>query len=175
MQKNRLSTKRMVLLALLVALNVILGRLSIQVVPQIRVSVFGFLPIALGGMLLGPVWGALTGLLGDVVSFLLFNHAYGPFFPGYTVTALLSGLWYGYALHGRTITWLRAVIAIVPVIILGEMGLNSLWTYVLYGDTLWALLPARLVTNAIECPVKILLLLGMSKVLARFPQSYLKL
>ena len=63
----------------------------------------------------------------------------------------------------------------VPVIIIGEMGLNSVWTYMLYSKTFWAKLPLRLLTNVIECPIKVALLMGMSKLLERFPKSYLKL
>ncbi|MBQ8619002.1 MAG: folate family ECF transporter S component [Clostridia bacterium] len=175
MQKNRISVKAMVLLGLMVALNVVLGRFSIQIVPQVRISVLGFIPIAMAAYLLGPVYGALTGALGDIVNFFFFTHVYGPYFPGYTVTALLSGAWYGFVLHGKKVTWTRAALCIVPVILLGEMGLNSVWTYVLYGDTLWANLPMRLITNLIECPLKIALLVGMTRLLDRFPKSYLKL
>lgn len=171
MKKTGFSTQKLVLLALLVALNVVLGRFSIQLVPEVRLSVLGFLPIALGGMLMGPGCGAMVGALGDVVNYLLFTHAYGGYFPGYTLTAALSGAWYGYVLHKHNITWGRAVFAIAPVILLGEMGLNSLWVYVLYSKTFWVKLPMRLITNLVECPVKILLLMGMNKLLARIPAA----
>ena len=176
MQKdNRISTQKLVLLGLMVALNVVLGRLSIQLSPEVRLSVVGFLPIALSAMLMGPVYGALTGAAGDVLNYVLFTHAYGAYFPGYTLTAVFTGLWYGYILYNRKLTWPRAVLAIAPVIVLGEMGLNSVWTYMLYSKTFWVKLPMRLVTNLIECPVKIALLMGMSKLYARIPKSYLKL
>lgn len=175
MQKNTISTKKLVLLALMVALNVVLGRLSIQFTPEIRVSVFGFLPIALAGMLMGPVYGALTGAAGDILNFLLFTHVFGPYFPGYTITALLSGLWYGYVLHDRKVNLVRAILCIVPVIVLGEMLLNSVWVYIMYNKTFWAKLPLRLLTNVVECPIKIALVLGMNKLVERFPKSYLKL
>lgn len=175
LRKNGITVKAIVLLGLMVALNVVLGRLSIQLTSEIRISVFGYIPIALAGMLMGPLYGALTGAAGDVVNYVLFTHAYGGYFPGYTLTALLSGLWYGCVLHGKKVTWLRAVLAILPVIVIGEMGLNSLWTYMLYKNTFWARLPLRLLVNVIECPIKIALLMGMSKLLDRFPKSYLKL
>lgn len=170
-EKNDLSTRQLVLLALLVALNVVLGRFSIQLAPEVRLSVLGFLPIALAGMLMGPGYGALIGAVGDVLNFALFTHVYGPYFPGYTLTAALSGAWYGYMLHKRDITWPRAVLAIVPVILLGEMGLNSLWVYIQYSKSFWANLPTRLLTNLAECPVKILLLMGMNKLLSRIPAN----
>lgn len=92
-------------------------------------SVFGFLPIALAAAAMGPAYGALTGAAGDVLNFALFTHAYGPYFPGYTLTAVLSGLCRWSVLHGKRLTWARAALAmIVPVIVIGEMGLNSLWT-----------------------------------------------
>lgn len=175
MQKKNVSVKSLVLLGLMVALNVVLGRLSIQFTPEVRISVLGFIPIAMAGMLMGPLYGGLVGAAGDVLNYVLFTHVYGGYFPGYTITALISGLWYGAVLHEKKVSWARAIVCIVPVIIIGEMGLNSVWTYMLYSKTFWAKLPLRLLTNAIECPIKIVLLMGMSKLLERFPKSYLKL
>ena len=176
MNKNRsLSTQKLVLLALMVALNVILGRLSIQLSPEARLSVFGFIPIALAASLMGPAYGALVGAAGDVLNVVLFTHVYGGYFPGYTLTAALSGAWYGLVLHKKPLSWPRAALAILPVIILGEMGLNSVWVYMMYSKSFWAKLPMRLLTNAIEAPVKIALLMGMGKTIARIPASKLHL
>ena len=172
---KNVDTRRLVLLALMVAMNVVLGRFSIQLVPEVRLSILGFLPIALAAHLMGPLYGALTGAAGDIVNYMLFTHVYGAYFPGYTLTAALSGLWYGIMLYRHKVTWTRAILTILPVIILGEMGLNSLWVYMMYSKTFWANLPMRLVTNAVECPLKILLLSGMTRMLERIPQSYLKM
>lgn len=174
-QGFRLSTRKLVFLALMVAMNVVLSRLSIQLSPEIRLSIVGFLPMAMAGMLLGPFYGGLTGALGDVMNFVLFTHVYGPYFPGYTLTALLSGLWYGRMLHNHPMTWLRAVFTILPVILLGEIGLNSVWVYIMYSKSFWAKLPMRLITNVIELPLKVLLLMGMERLMGRIPKSYLKL
>ncbi len=172
MQKNTLTTRKLVLLALMVALNVVLGRLSIQFTQEIRMSVFGFIPIALAGMLMGPLYGGLVGAAGDILNYLLFTHVYGPLFLGYTVVALLSGLWYGFVLHKKEIAWWRAVLCIVPVVLVGEMFLNSIWVYIMYSKTFWAKLPMRLLTNIIEMPIKIMLLMGLNKLLARFPKNF---
>ncbi len=172
MQKKTLTTRKLVLLALMVALNVVLGRTSIQFTPEIRVSVLGFLPIALAGYLMGPLYGGLVGAAGDVLNYVLFTHVYGPLFPGYTMVALLSGMWYGFVLHKKEVTWWRAVLCIVPVVLVGEMFLNSIWVYIMYSKTFWAKLPLRLLTNVVEMPIKILLLMGMNKLLERFPKNY---
>ncbi len=168
----KLNTHRLVLLGLMVALNVILGRFSIQITNEVRISVLGFLPIALAGLLMGPMYGALTGAAGDVVNYMLFTHVYGGYFPGYTLTALISGAWYGLVLHGRRVDLKWCIIAIVPVILLCEIGLNSCWVYMMYRNTFWANLPLRLVTNAIEAPIKVALLMFMNRLMARFPKHY---
>lgn len=177
MEKKRvyLSTKKLVFLGLMAALNVVLSRFSLQLSNEVRLSILGFLPMAMAGMLLGPAYGAMTGAIGDVLNFLLFTHVYGPYFPGYTITAALSGLWYGLMLHKKEINWLRAVLTILPVIVLGEMLLNSVWVYMMYAKTFWVKLPMRLVTNVIEFPLKTLLLMGMTRLVRRIPKSYLKL
>lgn len=122
--------------------------------------------------LMGPAYGAMAGALGDIVNYLLFTHAFGPYFPGYSITAALSGMWYGMVLFDKEITWNRAILAILPVIVIGEMGLNSVWVYILYSKTFRAKLPLRLLTNALEAPLKILLLTGMTRLLNRIPQSH---
>ena len=121
---------------------------------------------------MGSAYGAMAGALGDIVNYLLFTHAFGPYFPGYSITAALSGMWYGMVLFDKEITWKRAILAILPVIVIGEMGLNSVWVYILYSKTFWAKLPLRLLTNALEAPLKILLLTGMTRLLNRIPHSH---
>ena len=174
---THISTQRLVTLAMLVALSIVLGRFSIQFTPEIRLSIVGFLPIALAGALMGPMYGAMTGAMGDILNYLLFNHAAGAYFPGYTLTAMLSGWWYGVLLYRHPLeklSWKRIALCVIPISIVCEIGLNSLWTYLLYSKTFWAKLPLRVLTNAIECPLKMVLLMLMSRAVSRFPKSLLK-
>lgn len=41
----------------------------------------------------------------------------------------------------------------------------------MYSKTFWAKLPMRLVTNAIECPIKMALLMGMGQLPGRLPKT----
>lgn len=174
-RKKSISTKQLVFLGLMVAMNVVLGRFSIQLTNEVRLSILGFLPMALAGCLMGPVFGALTGVAGDILNYVLFTHVYGAYFPGYTLTAALSGMWYGMVLYKHPeISWKRAAAAIIPVILLGELLLNSIWVYMMYAKTFWANFPIRVLTNVIECPLKILLLMGMTKIVARVPKQLFK-
>ncbi|MBQ8537473.1 MAG: folate family ECF transporter S component [Clostridia bacterium] len=170
-----LTTQQMCLLGLMIALHFVLGFFSIQITPQLRISLLGFLPIALVGLRMGPFYGAVAGALGDIVNFLLLTHVYGGYFPGYTLTAALSGLCYGLFLHHKKLDWKTAALCLAPVVFLGEMGLNSLWTYVTasWGYFI-ANLPWRIVTNLIEYPLKIMLLVGMGRLLERIPEAYLR-
>lgn len=166
--------KRVCFLGLFIALRVVLGMFSIQVLPQVRVSVVGFLPIAMAGMLLGPGYAALADAAGDIINFFLVTHAYGPYFPGYTVTAALSGLLYGLFLYRKEVTWKRSALCLLPVVLVLEMCLNSLWVYMTAS---WGYfisnLPWRVVTNLLEYPVRVALLVWMGRLVKRLPKNLL--
>lgn len=69
MVKNRLDTKKMVTVALLIALHVVLGLVSLTF-GNMKVT-FDGLPIIISAICFGPVWGTLTGLLGAFLAQLL--------------------------------------------------------------------------------------------------------
>jgi len=168
----RITTKQLCFMGLMIAMNFVLGLLNVQITPQIRISILAFLPIALVGMLMGPFYAAVAGGLGDVINYLLITHVYGGYFPGYTLSALLSGLCYGLFLYKKKLTWKRATLSLVLPVFFCEMGLNTLWTYVTasWGYFI-ANLPWRIVTNILEYPLKVACLVGMGKLIARIPPS----
>lgn len=136
---------------LLVALEIVLTRfLSINTL-SVRIG-FGFLPMALAGMLYGPLWGTVTGGLSDFLGAILFPM--GPYFPGFTLTAMLMGACFGCFLHrGASLGRTLAAVAInrIPL----SLGLNTLWISVLYGKAFWALVPGRLFQEIVLIPVQI--------------------
>ena len=167
----------LVLLALLIALQVVLTRfLSIMAAPWLRISL-GFLPIAAAGMLFGPIPAALAGALGDVVGFFLFPS--GTFFPGYTLTAAMSGLFYGIFLfgihknirHGSKAAWLRILLCELTITVVCHLILNTLWAHILVGKAFFALLPTRALKNIAQYPINVLLLMEMGVLLRRLPAS----
>ena len=89
--KDLFKTKNLALMALLVAANVVFSRfLSINTF-NIKIG-FTFLTVMMAAYLFGPVGAMLVGGLGDVIGALLFPIA--PFFPGFTLTAVITGLLY---------------------------------------------------------------------------------
>lgn len=78
--------------AMLIALTIIFEKLIvIQLPPFIRIGI-GSIPVVLGSIVLGPLFGAVIGVTADVVGFFLFDitgYAYTPFV---TISFLLLGV-----------------------------------------------------------------------------------
>lgn len=155
-------TRVIVMLGLLLAVNILLDRfISIQT-PIVRLS-FGFLPIAMAGSLFGPVAAGAVGALGDILRMILFPTGSG-YFPGFTVTALLGGVIYGLFLYKKQATVLRVALAVLTVSIICDMGLNTLWLYIMMGQGGAALIVPRLIKAAVMYPVQVFLIYSMLKV-----------
>ena len=59
---------RVAMLGVLAALNVIAAELlKFPVIPKVLELNFGFVPLAVAGMLFGPVEATLVGIVGDIV------------------------------------------------------------------------------------------------------------
>ncbi|MDD2434564.1 MAG: folate family ECF transporter S component [Bacilli bacterium] len=81
--------------AFLSALSVVLTRFcSILVpvggVPSLSLELGG-VPIVMGGIILGPIWGGIIGFVADVVGFLI-NPRGGAYFFGFTLNSILTGV-----------------------------------------------------------------------------------
>ena len=89
------SLKIMVSVALLTAMSIICGKyLKIPVGDIMRFS-FENLPILLAGIAFGPIAGAVTGLLADLIGCLMVGYAINPIVTVGAVTiGLLGGLLY---------------------------------------------------------------------------------
>lgn len=147
--------------AMLLALNAVLSLFNIQISQEIRVS-FGFLAIAMIGMLFGPVMGLTAGVLGDFIGMLV--KPVGAYFPGYTLTALLCGLTYGLLLYRKQeIKFTRCLITMAIVNFAVQLTLNTLWSAVLMGNSYWILLPARALKNLLLWPIESLLLFAVAR------------
>ena len=78
-QNSIFSTRNMVIMAALIALQIILARyLSIQASETLRIS-FETVPLALAGMWLGPVGGVFVALVSDILGTII--SGYGVWFP----------------------------------------------------------------------------------------------
>lgn len=85
----RIKPKKLVIMALLIAMAIILRRILTLHFPIGIVSFAGF-PIILAGFLFGPVNGGIVGAVSDVLGYPLFPE--GPYSPVFTITSALTGV-----------------------------------------------------------------------------------
>lgn len=153
MSQNK--TAKLCTLALLLALEIILTRFCSITTTFIRVG-FGFLPISIVGILYGPFWAAAIYAVGDLIGAILFPS--GPFFPGFTLSAALTGLILGLVLHKRNVNHKTSFIASMLVVILIDLLMNTYWLSILYGEGYIAILPGRIVKCLLTVPIQTLLI-----------------
>ena len=128
-EKKMSRTHRLVLMAMLAAVQIVLSRFLSINLWNLKIG-FAFVPIALAGMLLGPMGAGLTGVVADLIGATLFPS--GAFFPGFTLTAFATAFGYGFFLHMKQG---MAIIlgAVLFSEIVGTILLNTLWISILYG------------------------------------------
>ena len=92
------------------------------------------------GYLYGASSGVIVAVVSDLIGATLFPS--GAFFPGFTVTAALSGFIYGIAFGEKCTTAKLAVSVITEQIVCGLL-LNTWWLSILYHSSFAALLATR--------------------------------
>ncbi len=131
--KNTFSTRNLVLMAVLIAIQIVLARyLSVQVHEGLRIS-FETIPLALAGMWLGPLPGVLVALFSDFLGVVIYG--YGVYFPpislGPMVFALICGLSTKYvfrsSLSENRDAW-KVVLTVVVASIVNTYGIGLLTT-----------------------------------------------
>ena len=86
----RFTTKRLTLAGMLIALEVVLEKISIGD-PTILKFGFGFIATALTGYYLGPWIGGWAMVVNDIISNTILNCR-TDFIPGFTFSAFISGM-----------------------------------------------------------------------------------
>ncbi len=128
-RRIRFTTRNIVIMGILVAMNIVFTRLLSIQTATIRIG-FGFVPIAVAGMLLGPIPAGLVAVLGDVIG--MFINATGAFHPGITLNAFLTGLVFGLFLYKNQKLWrVLAAVAVNQGIL--SLFLQSYWLFGLYN------------------------------------------
>ncbi|MCF0130354.1 MAG: folate family ECF transporter S component [Pseudobutyrivibrio sp.] len=119
--------------AMLLALAIILGMFKIPINSIIEIR-FGSIPIAIAGSLFGPAVGAIVGGAADIVQFVV--KPTGPYFPGFTISSMATGVIFGYILRAKSgkVSLVRVVIAELIYSVIVCLGINTLNLYILYGN-----------------------------------------
>jgi len=151
---------------MLLAVAAVLGFIKIPLNQIIELR-FTYLAYGIGGYLMGPFAGALIGGLSDLLAYIV--RPTGGFFPGFTLSAALQGLIYGYWLYNHELTFKRVFIVQTAIAIIISLGLNTLWLSMLYHLPLVATLTPRIVKTAVMLPIEAgMLYLILKKVNTKF-------
>lgn len=152
-----------VFIAVAVALDAFV---SVRIGDFLKIN-FVFLPISLIGILYGPTVGFFAGMLADIIGYLA--YPVGGFLPWLTLIAGLEGLVYGLVLYNLKpektykqfirITIARALVCGICNLVLNTWALYSYGF--LKGDSIIALIGARVLTNVISFAVSVPLMMAV--------------
>jgi len=145
--------KTIAFVGLLVSMEIIFTRFLSFQTPIIRIG-FGFIPIAFSAILFGPVIGGLTAVIADIIGMMIFPK--GAYFPGFTLSAFLTGAIYGLFLYRNPVTIVNIAKSVLLITIFVDLGLNTLWLSMITGNAAAALLIPRITKSAILLPVQII-------------------
>lgn len=105
---------------------------------------------------------------------------FGPYFPGFTVSAGLMGLVYGLFLYKKPAKEINdwkyiVLLTISSIIVLGgiKILLESIFLNVLYGKAFLAVVASRAVTQGIMLPIQVITIFLLEKSLRPFAFKYL--
>jgi ECF transporter S component (folate family) len=163
-------TKVLTFCGMMGALAVVLGYVAtIKIGQYIRIG-FSGLPNQVVDYLFGPWIGAIFGGAMDVIKW--FASGDGNFFPGFTITAMLGAIIYGFFLYKKPVKVLNVVLSQLVVKIVCNIILNTLWLNMLYGQAIAAILPGRLLSNAIMLPIDSFIMYVMLNIVNKVIRPY---
>lgn len=152
---------------MLLALRILLGyfsNLTLAITPDIKIGLT-FLPIAIAGILCGPIAAGAIGALGDLICFLL--APMGAYFPGWTINGLMIGLLYGIFLFECKRFMPSLIICEIVSGLFVEIALGSLWLYIQYSRAFWITAGVRGIKTLVAIPIEIVVIIILEKTVLR--------
>ena len=167
-EMKNLST--LVLTALFIALGIVLGQFSVQITQDVKVGV-SFVATQLTATLFGPVVGGIMGGVADILKFII--KPTGAFSILWTINAIVGPMIYGMMLYKKKFTLWRVLLSKAVVAIVVNVLMSCTWSAILYGSAFLAVIPVKLVQQAIQVPVQSVIFYLFVKALQKakvFPQ-----
>ena len=166
MRKN--ITFKIVVLAMLVAMNVVLSRFVSINAWNLKIG-FTFVTVFIAAYLFGPLASALVAGLGDFAGAIMFPI--GPYFPGFTFSAILSGLLFGLLLKHNTRTVNVVVCSLIHNLVIGLL-INTYWIFVLYNKpSFWLVMSTRVLQSVVLIAVEVFTIKLLGRVLPKLIRS----
>lgn len=169
--------KKIVLSALLLSVLIIFSRF-ISINTQILVIGISFIPIMMSAIWLGPKYSTIIALLGDFLGAILFP--FGPYFPGFTLNAAITGLIYGLFLYNNSQKefsskqlLIRLILSSIIVLLIVNIFITSFWLHLLYGKAYFVLIASRVATQVIMLPIQVITIFSLEKFTRPYIKKYL--
>lgn len=138
---------------MLVAIEFILVRyLKIMIGGTIRIS-FGFIPMVAVSILYGPLWSGIAFALSDILGATLVPI--GIYHPGFTFSAFLKGVIFGFILYKREVSWKNVIAASFLTVFGVNLLLDSIWLSQIFNKAYMLLLPARIIKTMVMWPIEV--------------------
>lgn len=148
--------------AMLTAMDVALRAVRIDFSNILSIG-FSSLAVAVSALYYGPVLTGLAGIIADTLGYLI--HPNGPYFPGFAISAFLTGVIYGLFFYKKTLSVKRVILARLTITIVINLILTPLWLHMMYGNAIFAL--PRIIKNVVMFPLDAWLLYMVLKVALR--------
>ncbi|WP_125761685.1 folate family ECF transporter S component [Companilactobacillus hulinensis] len=144
--KSRIiSVHELTWMALLIAMQMVLSKMSIGS-NTLKVG-FSFIAIGLMGYYFGPYKAAIANVIADIISNVVMPASTG-FFWGFTFSALVAGLIYGFMLYNHKVTVWRVFLTVLLITVIVNTLLNTLWIQMITNLPYMTLLIPRLLKEA---------------------------
>ena len=156
------TTRKIVFSGVLIALDVILSRILAINTSVMKIGL-GFLAVALCAYFYGPWWAGACAAIGDIIGSLIFPT--GAYFPGFTLTAALTGIVFGLFLKPYS-RWRGVIAAVINVIAVSFFANSYMISYI--SDAPYTkLLATRAVQLAVMLPLQGVVLGALLPVIAK--------
>lgn len=163
--KESKKLQNIVFTAILISLALVLETFgkAIPFKPFGRHINLSFLPLALISMMFGPIMGIGSGAISDTLGYFIFSEGY-PFFPGYTLSAMLASLIYSLFLYRTRLSLLKIFTSRFLVNMIINALIGSFWlSIIVSSSTFYAFLVAGLLKNIIMLPFEVAIMYIMFK------------
>ena len=154
--------KVLCVLGMLGGLSIVLYTITFQITDVLQI---GFDPVCniLADCLFGPVVGGIFSGAMDMLNFFL--NPRGPFNPGLTLNAIISGLFIGSMFYKKKPTPIKLCIVLLIDHVILNAFLGTFWLYLVNGSGMLAWFPTRLVSNLVKPFIETIIILIIYKAL----------
>lgn len=164
---KKITTRQIVLCGMFIALDVVFSRFIVIPISSSQRISLQFIAHAVCGYYMGPIPSAIAMMASDVVGFLINSNGYS-FFPGYLLSAAISGIIYGLFLHGKPVKFLRTVVSVSLVTLVVTFFINNYWTSIFMSTRFWTVAITKLPVTALywpaACIITYIVLMAISKI-----------